>query len=266
MSEMEFRVSRRSIFIYFLAAAMMAGGCSKRATGVPVNYGYKVVKVCPHDKDAFTQGLVFEDGILYEGTGGRGHSVLRKVELETGRVLVNKAIEPSLFGEGITVFGDKIIQLTLDAGRGFVYDKGTFARVGEFSYPTKGWGLTHDGTNLIMSDGSAMLYKLDPQTYERVGQIHVTSQGAEITGLNELEYIDGEIYANIWLTDRIVRISPESGLVTGWIDLTGLLPVAERRSRDNVLNGIAYDAKGGRLFVTGKRWSKLFEIKLVRRK
>ena len=229
----------------------------------PVAYTFEVVQEFPHDADAFTQGLVIEDGVLYEGTGLFGESSLRRVDLDTGEVLEQVDLAGQYFGEGITVFGDRIIQLTWRSHKGFVYDLESFDLLEEFSYLTEGWGLTHDGANLIMSDGTNNLYFLDPVTFERVGSVAVFDGEEPVVRLNELEYIDGEVFANIWLTDDIVQIDPVSGLVLGWISFVGLLGEEDRGSSDNVLNGIAYDAEADRLFVTGKRWPTLFEIRLV---
>jgi glutamine cyclotransferase len=231
---------------------------------VPV-FGFKVVRVFPHDPKAFTQGLVFHQGFLYEGTGLLGKSSLRKVELETGRIVKLYQLSYQLFGEGITLWQNNIIQLTWKSRTGFVYDRRTFRLLKKFSYPTEGWGITQDGKHLIMSDGTSFLYFLDPYNFKEVKRIQVQDRGLSITLLNELEYIKGEIYANVYLTDRIVRISPETGRVTGWIDLQGLLPTKDRAQGVDVLNGIAYDAQGNRIFVTGKYWPKLFEIQIVPR-
>jgi glutamine cyclotransferase len=223
---------------------------------------YEVVKVYPHDQNAFTQGLVIEKGVLYESTGLYGKSTLRRVELETGNVLQSYALPDEFFGEGITVFGDKIIQLTWQNQKGFVYDKYSFELLQEFSYLTEGWGITNDGSQLIMSDGTATLYFLDPETFEKVGQVEVRDGNASVTNLNELEYINGEVYANILGEEKIAIIDLHTGQVKGWIDLTGIYNQANR-DPNNVLNGIAYDAEGDRLFVTGKLWSQLFEIELI---
>ncbi len=234
-------------------------------TPVPV-YTYTVINTYPHDKMAWTQGLLFDAGVLYEGTGsGQGQlkSVLRKVNLETGAVLQELTLDDEYYGEGIVIFGDKLYQLTWQNQTGFIYDKNSFERLQTFTYPTEGWGLTHDGTHLIMSDGSARLTYRDPATLAVVRTVDVHNGNEPVLQLNELEYVQGEIYANIWTTDRIVRISPATGAVTGWIDLTGLLPAADRQGNE-WLNGIAYLADEDRLFVTGKLWPKLFEIKLVR--
>ena len=222
-----------------------------------------MVNEFPHDPLAYTQGLVFADGSLYEGTGQRGRSSLRRVDLETGEVLQSHELSDTLFGEGIVVFGDKIYQLTWQSNKGFVYDRDTFDLIEEFSYPTEGWGITHDGTNLIMSDGSSTLYLRDPETFAEVGRIEVHDGGNPVTMLNELEYVDGTIYANVWLTDRIAQISPETGKVIGWIDQAGLLCPKDPSQPNMVLNGIAYDVETGRMFVTCKLWPKLYEVELV---
>jgi glutaminyl-peptide cyclotransferase len=239
----------------------------KPASSPPV-WGYQVVKVYPHDRQAFTQGLQYVDGVLYEGTGQHGQSSIRRVKLETGEVLQHQALDAKYFGEGIVVWGDTLIQLTWQSEIGFVYDKKTFKPLRTFTYTGEGWGLTHDGSRIIMSDGDARgaLRFLDPKTLKETGRLVVRDAGGRpVAHLNELEYVRGEILANIWQTHRIARISPKSGAVTGWVDLTGLLDAREAAGTD-VLNGIAYDAAGDRLFVTGKYWPKLFEIKIVARK
>jgi len=229
---------------------------------IPV-YSYNIVNTYPHDPDAFTQGLVFEDGVLYEGTGLHGQSSLRRVELETGDILQIRELSDEFFGEGITIYGNRIIQLTWQSHIGFVYDKNSFELLQEFNYSTEGWGITHDGTRLIMSGGTSTLHFLDPQTFEEIGQVEVFDNDGPVTRLNELEYVQGEIYANVWQTDRIARIAPETGRVVGWIELGGLLTAEDCSQPVDVLNGIAYDADNGRLFVTGKLWPKLFEIELI---
>jgi len=232
------------------------------APAIPA-YSYKAVNSYPHDPNAFTQGLVFENGVLYEGTGLRGRSTLRRVELETGDILQVRELPARFFGEGVTVYGNKVVQLTWQSNVGFVYDKDSFDLLQEFDYPTEGWGITHDGKHLIMSDGTSTLNFLDPETFQEVGRIEVCDNDGPVTGLNELEYVEGEIYANVWPTDRIARIAPQTGRVIGWIELKGLLGPEERSEPIDVLNGIAYDAKNGRLFVTGKLWPRLFEIELI---
>lgn len=245
-----------------LADADGAASLNNDQTQTGLIYGFKVVNVYPHDKSAFTQGLVFDGGVLYEGTGQYERSTLRKVDLETGAVQKEISLPDWIFGEGIAVYKDHIIQLTWRSGVGFVYDKESFAQTGNFTYQTEGWGLTSDGSNLIMSDGSDALYFLDPETFQVQKQLHVRYKGEPVNMLNELEYIKGEIYANVWTTNGIAIISPETGEVDAWIDLGGLLPEKDREGA-NVLNGIAYDPLGDRLFVTGKLWPKLFEIDLV---
>ena len=226
-----------------------------------LQYTYNVVNVYPHNETAFTQGLVFEDGNLYEGTGLRGQSTLRRVELETGNIIQLYSLPDQFFGEGITIFGDKIIQLTWKSGKGFIYDKNSFELLQNFTYQTDGWGITHDGSRLIMSNGTSTLIFLDPETFQKIGQVEVFDE-EPVTKLNELEYINGEVYANIWQEEKIAIINPQTGQVTAWIDLTGICEL-EHHGGDNVLNGIAYDQNGDRLFVTGKRWSNLYEIELI---
>lgn len=233
---------------------------------IPI-YGYQVVKTFPHDPDAFVQGLVFHDGYFLEGTGLEGRSSLRKVEISTGKVLKKIDIDSKYFGEGITLFKDKIYQITWQTNEAFEYDLETFKRVKSFSYTTEGWGITHDGTKLIMSDGTSTIYFRDPETFKEIGKVVVKDDTGEISLLNELEYIKGEIYANIWGTNTIARIDPKTGKVIGWIDLTGLLKPEDMKAghQVDVLNGIAYDEKADRLFVTGKLWPKIYEIKLVKK-
>jgi glutamine cyclotransferase len=230
---------------------------------IPLNYGYNIIQTYPHDSQAFTQGLVIENGNLYESTGRYGHSSVRQVDLNTGKVLKIHNLAKELFGEGLTVFNDQIVQLTLEAKTGFVYEPEHLEILQTFSYNTQGWGITHDGTHLIMSDGSSILRFLDPISFEVLFEIQVYDANVEVSQLNELEYIQGEIYANVWDTDRIVKISPKTGQVLGWIDLQNLLPAEDREQGVDVLNGIAYDKEQNRLFVTGKLWPKLFEIELV---
>lgn len=227
--------------------------------------GYEVVNVYPHDPSAFTQGLQYADGKLYESTGLEGQSTLRRVALETGAVELRQPLAAKYFGEGLAVLGDRIIQLTWQNGEALIYDRASLQQTGSWSYDTEGWGLTHDGTRLIMSDGSATLYFRSPEDFRELGRVEVRDGNGLVRRLNELEYIDGLVYANVWETDRIVIIDPADGKVRGQIDLSGLLPAADRGLDTNVLNGIAYDAEGKRLFVTGKRWPKLFEIRLIER-
>ena len=240
---------------------MMIVGQAPGGASLPL-YGYQVVRSFPHDHDAFTQGLQYLDGVFYEGTGLNGRSSIRRVEIETGKVLQRRDVPSQHFGEGITVFKSDLIELTWQTHVAFVYDRTSFEPKKQFSYPGEGWGLTHDGASLIMSDGTDELRYLDPLTFVEKRRLKVTAAGAPLRNLNELEYVKGEIFANIWQTDYVARISPATGKVTGYVDLRGLLTAAERAGTD-VLNGIAYDEAHDRLFVTGKRWPKLFQIRVV---
>ena len=250
-------------FIAISAVLFVLFRLDSKNPNISRTYTYKVINTFPHDRKAFTQGLVFEDGVLYEGTGLPGRSTLRKVELETGSVLQMHQLLTEFFGEGITIYGDNIIQLTYQENVGFVYNKDTFELLRKFNYPTEGWGITHNGTHLIMSDGTPTLYFLDPETFEQVSRIKVHDRNAPLWGLNELEYIDGQIYANVWPDERIAMIAPDTGRVIGWIDMRGLLTQQDYTEYVDVFNGIAYDKNNGRLFVTGKYWPKLFEINLI---
>jgi len=244
-----------------ISATMFLAGQTPTSASLPA-FTYRIVHVYPHDPNAFTQGLQYADGVLYEGTGLNGRSSIRKVALETGKVLKQRSVPAEHFGEGITVWKNDLIELTWQTHAAFVYDKTTFEPKKRFSFPGEGWGLTHDGTNLIMSDGSDQLRVLDPMTFAEKRRIRVTAAGQPLRNLNELEVVKNEILANVWQTDFVARIAPDSGAVTGYIDLRGLLTPSERANAD-VLNGIAYDAVHDRLFVTGKLWPKLFEIQLV---
>lgn len=227
-------------------------------------YSYKIINSYPHDPTAFTQGLLYDDGILYESTGIKvTGSSLRQVELETGEILQRVDLAEAFFGEGLVLWQDQLIQLTWTSQIAFIYDKENFNQIGTFEYSTQGWGITHDGRCLIMSDGSNNLYFRDPETFAEMGRIAVVDTNGAVTQLNELEFVEGEIWANVWQTNRIVRIDPATGQVVGEIDLTGLLDVTDLEQRVDVLNGIAYDQVNGRLFVTGKLWPTLFEIELV---
>ena len=235
---------------------------------IPV-YSYQIVNTYPHDPNAFTQGLVYLDGVLYEGTGpnngrsGPGSSI-RKVDLETGAVLQSHQLTEVVFGEGIAVFLNRLIQLTWKSQLGFTYELESFDRLAQFTYPTEGWGLTCDGERLIMSDGTANLYFRDPFTFEETGRVEVRAQGRPIRNLNALEWVEGEVFANLWTTHTIARIDPATGQVEGWIDATGILSDADRQGlRVDVFNGIAYDPSKQRLFVTGKWWPKLYQIELT---
>jgi len=237
----------------------------RAAASAPVS-SYRVVRVFPHDPEAFTQGLVYLDGFLYEGTGLNGRSSIRKVKLENGEVLQIQRVDSQYFGEGIAIVGNSLFELTWQTEIGFIYDRASFQRTGTFTYKGEGWGLTYDGKRLIMSDGSPYLRFIDPTTRKEISRIQVRDGATPVERLNELEYVKGEVLANVWQTNRIARISPSSGRVVGWIDLSGLLTPREAQIAEGaggVLNGIAYDAQQDRLFVTGKLWPKLFEIKIV---
>jgi glutaminyl-peptide cyclotransferase len=247
---------RLTLFFFFAAAILPFAFAADTDT-------YKVIHTYPHDAQAFTQGLIFLDGQLYESTGLNGHSSLRSVDLETGKAQQYKEIPSEYFAEGLTNWGSTLIQLTWKAHIAFVYDRFSFRQLKTLSYTGEGWGLAQDGKNIILSDGSSTLRFLDPSTFKVVRTIKVTDNGKAIDQLNELEYIHGEIYSNIWYSNKIARISPQTGKVLGWIDLTGIISPSELSSDGAVLNGIAYDAKHDRLFVTGKLWPKLFEIKVV---
>jgi glutamine cyclotransferase len=225
-------------------------------------YGYRVVNDYPHDRNSFTQGLLFNAGFLYESTGLYGKSTVRKVNLETGVAIKVRHLPPHYFGEGLAIWKDRLIQLTWRSGRGFVYDQ-DLNKTREFEYQTEGWGITRNEEHVIMSDGTDMLRYWEPVRFTETRRVQVNDRGRPIRLLNELEYIRGEIYANVWGTDYVARISPDTGAITGWIDLKGLLGPSIRLPPAGVLNGIAYDKLGDRLFVTGKCWPRLFEIRLV---
>ncbi|MEO8466578.1 MAG: glutaminyl-peptide cyclotransferase [Gammaproteobacteria bacterium] len=248
----------------FAAVAVGAAAWAQlHGRSAPPLAGFKVVAVYPHDPNAFTQGLAIAGGQLYEGTGLYGQSTIRKVDLATGRVEKQRPINAAYFGEGIAILDGHLYQLTWQHGIGIVYDLATFTQQRTFQYTGEGWGLTQDGKQLILSDGSAKLRFLDPQTFAVVREIEVRDRGQPVMKLNELEYIDGEIWSNVWYDDRIARISPTTGEVLGWIDLAALYP-KNARSSEAVLNGIAYDAAAKRLFVTGKNWPQLYEIEVAR--
>jgi glutaminyl-peptide cyclotransferase len=236
-----------------------------RAPGRPApaaRADYEVVASYPHDPNAFLQGLLWYEGGFYESTGLEGQSTLRRVDISSGKVLKSIDLAPDLFGEGLALAGDRLVQLTWKSKRGFVYDRDTFNLLREFSFDTEGWGITYDGSFLIMSDGSDTLTYLDPRTFEPVKKLKVTLNGQPVYELNELEFVEGEIWSNVWQTDYIMRIDPATGRVTSFLDMKGLLPVQARRGNEDVLNGIAYDPAGKRIFVSGKMWPRVFEIRL----
>ena len=244
----------------WLGAVSFLSGHDVQRRAAPVQ-GFTVIRSFPHDSGAFTQGLLYADGEFFESTGLEGESSVRRVEVATGRVLQRRAVDAQYFGEGLALVGDVLIQLTWQRHTAFVYDRRTFALRRTFSYKTEGWGLTYDREGgLVLSDGSDRLFFLDPRTYAVLKTLRVTDAGRPVTHLNELEWIEGEIWANVWQTDRIARIAPSTGFVTGWVDLTALWPQAQRRPPADVLNGIAYDRAGRRVFVTGKKWPKVYQI------
>lgn len=254
--------------VLLFAVALATYACAPVSQAGVAEYTYQVVHTYPHDRTAFTEGLFYLDGFLYESTGLEGQSSVRKVRIETGEVVQRHDLPEQYFGEGIINWKDRLIQLTYKTEVGFVYDLATFATERRFQYPGEGWALTQDGKRIYMSDGTPQIRVWDPETLQELRRMTVTDQGQPVNNVNELEWVKGEIYANIWETYRIARIDPATGKVVGWVDLTGLLDPNEQISGPDgtdVLNGIAYDAKGDRLFVTGKRWPKLFEIRLVRR-
>jgi glutaminyl-peptide cyclotransferase len=241
---------------------VLSAPASAQTSSAPVKYGYEVVATWPHDPKAFTQGLVFRNGDFLESTGLNGESTLRDVDVKTGRVLKQVSVPSKYFAEGLAVMGDQAFQLTWQNGKGFVYDVDTFRLEKEFAYDGEGWGLATDGHSLILSDGTSRIRFLDPTTFRVVRTINVTADGKPVDQLNELEWINGEIFANVWQTNEVVRIDPESGRVRGVIDFSGLLNPLDRGPDTDVLNGIAYDAANDRLFITGKRWPKIFEVRL----
>jgi glutamine cyclotransferase len=251
-----------TVLIIATSAAIVVFALNSPRTAEPQVYSYTIINTYPHDRNAFTEGLLIDDGVLYESTGLYGNSSLRRVELETGKVLQTYTLSPQYFGEGIAAYEGKIIQLTWQSQMGFVYDESSFESLQEFEYSTEGWGITYDGSHLIMSDGTSTLYFLDPENFQKTGQIEVYDPAGSIDNLNELEYVKGDVYANIWMEERIAIINPQTGQIIGWINMTGLQST-QNQDMNDVLNGIAFDEKADRLFVTGKRWSQLFEIKLI---
>ena len=264
------RIGAAAIFLFLLSSACRTGAVADYSTanngnkgGVP-KYGYDIVNTWPHDGEAYTQGLVFHEGKLLESTGQEGRSSLRRVEPETGKVLKKIDVPRPYFAEGIALFKGKIYQLTWQHQLGFIYDAESFEKLGEFTYRSEGWGLTTDGSSLIVSDGTNRIRFLNPDSFQVNKTISVLDGPTPIANINELEYVNGEIYANIWHKDLVARIDPHNGRVVGWIDLTGLRALSNAEDGEAVLNGIAYDERNDRLFVTGKLWSKLFEIRIKR--
>ena len=255
--------------ILFLGLCISCGGNSnakhqgQNVTFEPKYYTYEVVGVYTHLTTSYTQGLQYVDGVMWEGTGQYGKSRLQRIDLTTGKADVMVELSDDDFGEGITLLGDRIYQLTWTSNKAYVYNRNNGRRIKTHHYSGEGWGLTTDGTNLYMTDGSARLSTIDPETFKRISSVTVTYKGSPVQLLNELEWIEGKIWANIYTTDNIVIIEPKRGIVEGVIDLKGLLPESEYTSTTDVLNGIAYDSENKRIFVTGKNWSKLFEIKLI---
>ena len=255
-----------TILIAFATLVSCGGVRKKSATPQavePLFYTYEVVAEHPHLRTSYTQGLQFVDGELWEGTGEYGRSQLLRTDFATGKVLQSKKLSKEEFGEGITILGDKIYQLTWLNGKMHIYDKATLRHLATHTYKGEGWGLTSDGTKLYMSDGTNYIRVLNPETLAQERRFGVTLRGESLQYLNELEWIDGKIWANVYTTDHIVIINPENGVVEGIINLSGILPEKERDSRTDVLNGIAYDKATKRIFVTGKNWSKLFEIRVI---
>jgi len=253
------------VAILMIAGVVMVFNWPEQRRSQAEAFTYEVINIYPHDAEAYCQGLVIDGDALYESTGGFGKSSLREIDLATGRVRRQKELAEEVFGEGLALVEDKLVQLTWRSGQGIVYRRDTLQEVDRFSYQGEGWGLTYDGERLIMSDGTATLRFLDPDTYQVTGTLQVRDGGRPVERLNELEFVEGEIFANIWYMERIARISPESGEVLAWVDLGGLLAPGEISAADEVLNGIAYDPRRERLFVTGKNWPRLFEIRVVRR-
>lgn len=260
---------RRLLPLVAAAALLVIGNRSigfaawQAAVSLPM-FGYTVVHTYPHDRDAFTQGLQVVDGAFYEGTGLNGRSTIRKVKIETGEVLQKRDVPVQYFGEGITVRGNELYQLTWQSGVALVYDKASFTPKRQHRYTGEGWGLTQDASSLIMSDGTEFLRMLDPATFAERRRVRVMAAGSPLKNLNELEYVKGEVFANVWQTDYVARINPATGVVTGYIDFRGLLTASERASTD-VLNGIAYDERADRLFITGKLWPRVFEVRVTRK-
>jgi glutaminyl-peptide cyclotransferase len=249
--------------IVFAAIALLgAWGCGENRE-TPGNEGYSIVREFPHDTGAYTQGLIYTDGVLYESTGLYGDSEVRRVELATGNVLQSRPMDSRHWGEGMALLNGKLYQLTWQNKRGYVYDAKTFAPIDSFTYEGEGWGLATDGTSLIMTDGTDEIRFIDPATFKEQKRVAVRADGSRLTALNELEWVNGELFANIYQSDKIVRIDPVTGVVKQWLDFSGLLPSERRTPSTDVLNGIAYDSSTGHLLITGKKWPAMFEIRLT---
>lgn len=263
-------MERVTLAAVLIIAAVMAAGVvwvflltheqTPTNSGLPTLYTYDIKNKYPHDNTAFTQGLVIDNGVLFESTGKYGSSSLRRVNLENGNVQQQVLLPIQYFGEGLTVVNDTLVQLTWKSNTGFIYDKETFRLLGNFSYSTQGWGLTYNGRELILSDGTSNVYFLDPVTFQKIRQINVYDGNTTVTNINELEYVNGDLYANIWLQQKIAIINPQIGMVKGWIDLTGIY---QSNNIDKVLNGIAYDSQTNKLFITGKDWPNLYQITIT---
>ncbi len=259
-----------ALSVTVVVAAAKVSGVRRESDGddaqrrtAPVQ-SFTVVRTLPHDPNAFTQGLVYADGEFYESTGLHGESSLRRVEIATGKVLQRKTIDPQYFAEGLALVGDALVQLTWQHKIGFVYDRKSFSQRRTFPYQTEGWGIAYDAkSGLVMSDGTDQLFFLDPETYAITRTVRVTDAGRSVGQLNELEWIEGEVWANVWMTDRIARITPATGVISAWVDLTTLWPLTRRTPSADVLNGIAYDPGGKRIFVTGKKWPQVYEIRVL---
>ena len=259
------KLNSSTVAVSLAVASLFAALAPALTAQTATTQGYRVVNVYPHDAEAFTQGLIFRDGFLFESTGQYGRSTLRKVELKTGRVVQQHRLDPVYFGEGLAEWNGQLVQLTWRSQIAFIYDLVSFKPLRMFDYSGEGWGLTHNQREFILSDGTDILRFINPNTLRETRRVTVRDGKTPVKDLNELEYVRGEIYANIWHTDRIARIAPQTGQVVGWIDLSGLMSVAYKLEPEAVLNGIAYDAPNDRLFVTGKLWPRLFEIQVVPR-
>jgi glutaminyl-peptide cyclotransferase len=266
MWQMKFKHSASGLGLWLVAIAIgVAFGQLPRRSAAkhPGEYTFEVVRQFPHDASAFTQGLAYHDGYLYEGTGIEGHSSLRQVRIETGDIIRRVELPPEFFGEGITVLENKVVQITWLSHTGFLYNLSDFHLLRRFSYVGEGWGVATNGRELFLSDGTSEIRVLDPHTFAERRRLRVHDGVTPVVELNELEWVEGELFANVWHTDRIARISPQTGAIVGWVDLAGILSPVYHLGPEAVLNGIAYDAKRKRLFVTGKLWPTIFEIKII---